>query len=238
MVSIVERLSDIHRRIERACARCGRPTSEITLVGASKRQPIQLLQEAQAAGLQTFGENRVQEAGPKVAALPELTDWHLIGPLQSNKVRTAVKLFSTIHSLDRPKILAAVNREAERQGVKIRGFLEVNLGGENSKHGFPPSLNAPPVALDELQHLEIVGLMAIPPPSESAEDSRSWFRELRELRDHLQQSPEWSGFRGLLSMGMSQDFEVAVEEGATHIRCGTILFGPRPSTAQPTSPAW
>ena len=143
-------------------------------------------------------------------------------------MRPAAELFSTYHALDRPKILLAVAEEARRRGVVARGFVEVNLGGEASKHGFAPDgLVGALAPLRELPGLEIVGLMAIPPPGDGAEASRPWFAKLRALRDELAAAPGWEGFAGALSMGMSDDFAVAIEEGATHVRVGTALFGSR-----------
>lgn len=228
MSGVAERLAHVNARIEEACGRAGRTAGEVVLVGASKLQPVPVIAEAWRAGLTVFGENRVQEALAKSRELPAEIEWHLIGPLQSNKVRLALSLFRAIHSIDRLRIAEAVEREAEARGVEIRGFLEVNLGGEASKHGFPPQGLAEEVRpLSRLRHLRIAGLMAIPPQGDSPESSRRWFRQLRELRDDLGSRPEWAGFPGLLSMGMSDDFEVAVEEGATHVRVGTALFGPR-----------
>jgi pyridoxal phosphate enzyme (YggS family) len=228
MSGVAERLARINARITEACRRAGRAASEVVLVGASKMQPAAVLAEAWQAGLRVFGENRIQEALAKSRELPPEIEWHLIGPLQSNKVRPALDLFCTIHSLDRLKIAEAVDREAGARGLAVAGFLEVNLGGEESKHGFPPEgLAAAVLPLSRLRHLRIVGLMAIPPFGDSPEDSRPWFRRLRELRDELAARPEWRGFPGRLSMGMSDDFEVAIEEGATHVRVGTALFGPR-----------
>jgi hypothetical protein len=223
------RFAAIEARIQAACDRSGRPRSEVTLVGASKTRPAPVLAAAYRAGLRAFGENRVQEALSKAEELRDRRiDWHLIGPLQTNKVRAALDLFRTVHSVDRPKIAEALDREAAGRGLVIPGFLEINLGGEESKHGFPLAGLAEAVRpLADLQHLRIAGLMAIPPPGDSPEDSRPWFRRLRELRDNLGSRPEWSGFPGLLSMGMSDDFEVAIEEGATHVRVGTALFGRR-----------
>ena len=133
-----------------------------------------------------------------------------------------------IHSIDRLKIATALDGEAAERGIQPTGFLEINLGGEESKHGFRPEGLAEAVApLAGLKHLRIVGLMAIPPQTDEPEGSRPWFRRLRELRDALASRPEWQGFPGHLSMGMSHDFAVAVEEGATHVRVGTALFGPR-----------
>jgi pyridoxal phosphate enzyme (YggS family) len=185
-----------------------------------------------------LGENRVQEAQAKrreLAAIPRLppVEWHLIGPLQTNKVRPAFDLFTCIHSLDRPAIAAAVDREAARRGVPFTGFVEVNLGEEPTKHGFPPAgLAAALRPLAGFGNLRIAGLMAIPPLAASTEAARGWFRRLRELRDELGSRPEWAGWPGWLSMGMSDDFEIAIEEGATHVRIGTALFGPRHSPAK------
>ncbi|HEX5719395.1 MAG TPA: YggS family pyridoxal phosphate-dependent enzyme [Thermoanaerobaculia bacterium] len=229
---IAERYLRITRRIEEACRRSGRRPEEVVLVGASKTQPAEVLAEAWRAGLRVFGENRVQEALAKSRELTDIGDidieWHLIGPLQSNKVKPALDLFRTVHSIDRPRTAEALDREAGRRGLRISGLLEVNLGNEESKHGFSPEGLAEAVRpLAGLEHLKIVGLMAIPPQADDPESSRPWFRRLRELRDELAARPEWPGFPGWLSMGMSHDFEVAVEEGATHVRVGTSLFGAR-----------
>jgi PLP dependent protein len=231
---ITERYRQITRRIQEACNRRGRRPEEVVLVGASKTQPPAVLAAAWQAGLRIFGENRVQEAVAKSRDLPSPPydiEWHLIGPLQSNKVKPALDLFRAIHSVDRLRIAEALDREAARRGdrgLRIPGLLEINLGQEESKHGFPPVGLAEAVRpLADLEHLRIVGLMAIPPQEDDPEGSRPWFRRLRELRDELGGRPEWSGFPGWLSMGMSHDFEVAVEEGATHVRVGTLLFGSR-----------
>jgi pyridoxal phosphate enzyme (YggS family) len=230
--SIEERLAGLHGRIEEACRRTGRAVASVTLVGASKTQPASALAEAFQAGLRVFGENRVQEGLGKSRELPADVaagmEWHLIGPLQSNKVKAALYLFHTIHSIDRLSIAEAIEREAEKRGIAVTGFLEVNLGGEETKHGFPAEALVETVRpLAAFQRLRIAGLMAIPPLGRAAEESRPWFRRLRALRDELAAAPEWEGFPGWLSMGMSDDYEVAIEEGATHIRVGTALFGPR-----------
>jgi pyridoxal phosphate enzyme (YggS family) len=231
---LAARLAAVRGRIAGACARSGRSVSAVTLLGASKTQPAAVLQAVFGLGLHTFGENRVQEALAKTALLPpevvQGSEWHLIGPLQSNKVKAALDLFTVVHSIDRPKIAIALDREAAGRGLSLNGFLEINLGGEASKHGFLPEGLAEEVApLAGLAHLRIAGLMAIPPQTDDPEASRPWFRRLRELRDSLAARPEWQGFPGHLSMGMSDDFAVAVEEGATHVRVGTALFGPRRS---------
>lgn len=228
----VERLAAVRREIAAAAERSGRNPAEISLLAVTKTQPVAAVRELWEAGVALFGENRVQEAAEKIPQLPARSDrpieWHLIGPLQSNKVRQAVDLFRTFHAIDRPKIAEALDREAGQRNLALRGFLEVNLGEEPSKHGFSPRNLAGQVRpLADLAHLRIVGLMAIPPQGELLEEARSWFRRLRELRDELAARPEWAGFPGWLSMGMSDDFPAAIEEGATHVRVGTRLFGPR-----------
>ena len=232
---VAARLAAVRARLGEACDRAGRSPSEVTLVGASKSQPEERLVAAARAGLAVFGENRVQEAevhrAALEAALPDRGGglaWHLIGPLQSNKARAAAGLFDAVHSVDRPKIAHALERELAARGRVVAALLEVNLGGEESKHGFAPEgLAAAVRPLAHLEHLRIAGIMVIPPPAAAPEASRPWFRRARELRDELAARPEWGAFPGWLSMGMSYDFEVAVEEGATHVRVGSLLFGPR-----------
>lgn len=229
---VAGRLGEIRRRIAAACRRAGREPADVTLVGAAKRQPSERLRAAHDAGLTVFGENRVDEAETHHQLLGDAVEWHLIGPLQSNKARRAAALFGTVHSLDRLKIGRALDRQLGELGRRMTGFIEINLGGETSKHGFPPAgLGEAVRPLADLEQIDVVGLMAIPPPPEGsagAEGSRPWFRRLRELRDALGERPEWSSFPGALSMGMSADYEVAIEEGATHVRIGSSLFGERP----------
>jgi pyridoxal phosphate enzyme (YggS family) len=226
--TVGERYQRILERVDRAARSTGRDATDVVLVGASKRQPIERLEEAWEAGLRVFGENRVQEALEKQPLMPSDAEWHLIGPLQSNKARPATEAFSTIQSIDRARIARRLDGLAAETGRALDGFLEVNLGAEPSKHGFPPGglLEAAEPLLD-LERLRIVGLMAIPPQESDPERARAWFRELRGLRDRLFERPRWSDRPGFLSMGMSDDFEIAVEEGATHVRIGTALFGPR-----------
>jgi PLP dependent protein len=226
--AVAARVAAVRAGIAAACARAGRDAATVTLVAASKSHPAERLRAAWAAGVRVFGENRVQEAAGKRPALPPELEWHLLGPLQTNKVRAAVDLFATFHALDRPKVFHALAAEAGRRGVELAGFVEVNLGEEASKHGFPPAgLAAALSPLRALPGLRLVGLMAIPPPADDPEGSRPWFARLRALRDELRATPGWDGFPGWLSMGMSDDYTVAVEEGATHVRVGTALFGPR-----------
>ncbi len=227
-----QRLASIRARIDDASRRVGRTPEDVVLVGASKRQDEARLRSAFDAGLVVFGENRVQEAITKSARLPIAIDWHLIGPLQSNKAKAAARLFSTIHSLDRAKIVHTLDREAGRLGRRLYGFLQVDLGDEATKHGFAvDGLVETVEPFARLEHLDVVGLMAIPPYEESLDEARQWFGRLRSLRDELALRPAWrdrpGGWPGALSMGMSHDFEVAIEEGATHVRVGSALFGPR-----------
>jgi pyridoxal phosphate enzyme (YggS family) len=213
--------------IAAASRRSGRDPAAVTLVGASKGQPVERLRAAYDAGLRIFGENRVQEAQRKAAQLPLEIEWHLLGPLQSNKAKAAAGLFRTVHAIESVEIGLALEHEAAARGAVVDGFLEVNLGGEQSKHGFPAAGLAEAIApLAGLAHLRLVGLMAVPPEEASAEAMRPWFRRLRALRDELLPRPQWPALRGL-SMGMSADFEVAIEEGSTHVRVGTALFGAR-----------
>ena len=236
MTDVAERLAEVRARIAAACERSGRDPSAVTLVGASKAQPVERLVAAARAGLTVFGENRVQEAeGHRQAVEAELgqeaagrLSWHLIGPLQSNKAKAAAELFDAIESVDRPKIARYLERELAARGRTVPALVEINVGGEETKHGFRPEGLAEALRpFADYEHLRIAGLMVIPPPGDSPEDSRPWFRRTRALRDALAARPEWSGRPGLLSMGMSDDYEVAVEEGATHIRVGSALFGPR-----------
>lgn len=220
-------LNGLVSRVEAACQRCGRDPGDVVVVGACKHQPIERLLAAHRAGLRTFGENRVQEAAANQPLLPEDVSWHLIGPLQSNKARKAAALFDVVQSIDRMKIARALDREAGLGGRRLGCFLAVNLGGEETKHGFRVTeVLAAATTVSGFEHLELLGLMAIPPRGDRPEDARPWFRKLRLLRDDLSASID---FPGWLSMGMSADFEVAIEEGATHVRLGTALFGSRES---------
>lgn len=226
--AIASRLQQVEQRIVEACKKCDRRRDEVTLVPVSKRQPIHKLRAAQEAGLHLFGENQIQEACTKASELSPSLEWHFIGHLQSNKTRSAVRLFDTIHSIDRLKIARAIEREARQQGRRLQGFLQVNIGNEDSKHGFSsPDLIDTAQSLGDLEHLEIVGLMALPPYEENPQDARRWFRQLRTLRDELAARCPWPRFAGLLSMGMSHDLEMAIAEGSTHVRIGTAIFGSR-----------
>lgn len=220
-MSIQRNVSEIRSRIERASG--GRP---VRLIAVSKTFPAERVREAWDAGLTIFGENRIQEAVPKIQFLQALAiEWHLIGHLQTNKTREAVRHFSWIQSIDSLKILNQVEKEAARQQKKIDALLEINIGGEESKHGF--SETDLPAALQvgrALEWCKVRGLMIIPPFSEDPEMVRPYFRKMRELRASL--AVEYPDVVEL-SMGMSHDFEIAIQEGATMVRIGTALFGER-----------
>ena len=214
-------LMRVRERIAAAAERAGRRPDDVLLIAVSKTVEAERIREAIAAGVQALGENRVQEAKGKVAELGRAVPWHLIGHLQTNKVKDAFGLFDVVHSIDRLELAREIERRAAGAGRPIDVLLEVNVANEASKSGFSPDAVAGALdALSGMAHLKVRGLMAIPPIVERAEDSRPAFRTLRALRDR-------HGL-GELSMGMSADFEVAIEEGATMVRVGTAIFGPRP----------
>ncbi|HMV50645.1 MAG TPA: YggS family pyridoxal phosphate-dependent enzyme [Blastocatellia bacterium] len=228
-----ERLETINQRIAAACQRAGRDFSEVTLVAVSKTVAPPLIRQAIEAGVRVLGENRVQEAATKIPELEDLAArhnvaWHLIGHLQSNKARRAVELFSVVQSVDSFKLAARLDGIAGELGKRLPVFLEINLGGEDSKAGVSPNEVLPLCEqVSKLAHLELKGLMAVPPFLDDPEQVRPFFRRLRHLRDEaLQSGIVGESFREL-SMGMSNDFEVAIEEGATLVRVGTALFGSR-----------
>lgn len=235
MSDVAANLAQVRERIRIAAARAGRSPDDIALVAVTKTFGAERVREAAAAGQRLFGENKVQEALDKMAALGDLDiEWHLIGHLQSNKARKAATAFRCIETIDRLDVLRRVDAAAAEAGVRPRVLIQVDLAREETKHGAEAS--EIPVLVHaslEARAVDLAGLMIVPPYPDKAEDSRPWFRRLRELRDDLVA-------RGLprdrlreLSMGMSIDFEVAIEEGATLVRVGTALFGRR--SASPPS---
>ena len=225
--TIRDRLLRVQDRIRAAASRAGRDGSSVTLVAVSKAMPVDVIRQAVEAGVTILGENRVQEAKDKIAALPGASSWHLVGHLQTNKAKLAVQLFELIHSLDSLKLAQVLDRHGEDLAKPVRCLIEVNLGGEESKSGMAEDGVRPLLeAAADLRHLRIEGLMALPPSFPGPEQVRPYFRRLRILRDKLQDE----GFPlAELSMGMTHDFEVAVEEGASLVRIGTAIFGPRPT---------
>jgi PLP dependent protein len=225
--SIRDRLASVKERICTSASRVGRDPSSVRLVAVSKMVPADVIRQALEAGVTTLGENRVQEANAKIAQFSGLAAWHLVGHLQTNKAKLAATLFEMIHSLDSWKLAQELDRHGRHLNTVVRCLVEVNLGGEESKSGTAEEEVRP--LLERAMHLpnlRIEGLMTIPPYVAEAEGVRPFFRRLRNLRDKL----EGDGWRlPELSMGMTHDFEVAIEEGASLVRIGTAIFGARPA---------
>lgn len=231
------RLGLVRGRIEQAALRSGRAPDDVLLLGVSKTQPVEALEMARQAGLEDFGENRVQEADAKIGGLGRtFARWHLIGHLQANKARRAVQLFDLIHSLDSVQLARRLDRLCDEEGrAELPVLIQVDLAGEETKTGASeeelPELVA---AVTACERLSLRGLMTLPPFFEEAERVRPYFQRLRELRDALHSRLAFGSGRGELSMGMSHDFEVAIEEGATIVRVGTAIFGERPAVRKST----
>ncbi len=226
MEQIAENLARVRLQIADAAKKSGRSLDEIELVAISKTHEAEKVRAALDAGQQTFGESRVQEARAKIPLLPTTARWHFVGRLQKNKIRHALPLFQLFHSIDSIELAREMNRNADEEGAHPRVLLEVNVAGEGSKIGFAAdSLRAGMETLLKFPRLTIEGLMTIPPLAPEAEASRKYFSRLRELRDQLEK--EFQADLPQLSMGMSGDFPVAIEEGATLVRVGTAIFGKR-----------
>ena len=235
-MSIAENLKKVNDRIASAAKRAGRDPSAITLVAVTKTVDVQRVREALAAGALIFGENRVQEAREKIDILGHVAYWHLIGHLQTNKAKYAVRLFKLIHSVDTIELAREIDKQAAKFGKVQNVLIEVNIAGEASKAGM--TVKEAPARVREaakLKNIIIQGLMTMPPYSEDPEESRPYFCVLRELSQSIAKENIPNVSMRELSMGMSGDFEVAIEEGATIIRIGTALFGPRPRTSAPAS---
>ena len=226
---IADRLAEVRERISAAARSAGRDPSSVRLIAVSKTFPVDLIREAYAAGQRDFGENRVQEALDKVGACADLqVQWHLLGHLQTNKARRAGAVFHTIHSVDTLDLLQKLDGAAAEAGTAPSLLIQVDLAGEETKYGLRPEAVRPLFdAASRLRAAQVVGLMALPPYPENPEDSRPWFRQLRELRDRWLADGVPPGMLRELSMGMSGDFEVAIQEGATAVRVGTAIFGKR-----------
>jgi len=219
----------VRQQIAAACARAGRDVADVKLVAVSKRKRPDAVRALAECGVDVFGESRVQEASQKIPLCPTGLTWHMIGHVQRNKARDVARLFSYVHSVDSVRLLEALDRAAADAGKTLPALIEINVSGEGSKFGLTPE--EVPGVLEQCQslmNLDVAGVMTIPPFTPEAEEARPHFARLRELRD------EWRAESGFpldeLSMGMSHDFEVAIEEGATWIRLGTILFGDRSSS--------
>lgn len=226
MERVPENLQRVREQIADAAGRCDRKLDEIELVAVTKTHPAEKVREAIEAGQELFGESKVQEARAKIPLLPSHLRWHFIGHLQKNKIRHALPLFELIHSVDSADLAAQIDRIAQEEGFFPRVLLEVNIAGEGSKFGFKPDgLEQVMEQLLGLQRLSIEGLMTIPPLAADPEKSRQHFVQLRSFRDRMEQKFDLK--LPQLSMGMSDDFVVAIEEGATVVRIGTRIFGPR-----------
>jgi pyridoxal phosphate enzyme (YggS family) len=226
MTDIAHNLERVCLQIAEAAKKAGRGPSDVQLIAVSKTHDAERVRNAYEAGQQIFGETRVQEARAKIPLLPSAARWHFIGRLQKNKVRHALPLFELFHSIDSLELAENMNRIADEEGLHPHALLEVNMVGEGSKIGFTPDiLRAQFEAIHSLGRVTLEGLMTIPPLAPQAEGSRKYFVALRELRDQLEQ--EFEIKLPQLSMGMSNDFVVAIKEGATMVRVGTAIFGRR-----------
>ena len=231
MLSIAQNVARVQERIRQAALRAGRDPAAVRLVAAGKTVDTARLRAAIASGVTILGENYLQEAREKLGQMGRQgVEWHLIGTLQRNKVRYIFDLFDLMHSLDSFALAEEINRRGARLGKHMAVLLEVNLGGEASKGGFTvDTLLAEAHTLAQCPHLQVRGLMTVPPPTVHPEGARPFYRALRELRDQLVQQDIAGVTWDELSMGMTSDFEVAIEEGATFVRVGTALFGARPA---------
>ena len=233
-MSIAENLARVRERIDAAARRSGRRSEDVALMAVSKTFPAERIREAYDAGIRLFGENRVQEFAGKVDSLRDLRDaeWHLIGHLQTNKAAKAVELFAAVDSVDSLRLAQKLDGSAKQLAKKIEVLIEINVGGEAAKSGVAPEsreLEELLFAAAELEQLEFRGLMTVPPFTEDPQQARPYFRKLRELRDQIAARRLPAVDMTVLSMGMSHDFEVAIEEGSTCVRVGTAIFGERPS---------
>jgi PLP dependent protein len=231
-MSVSENIAAIRERIEAAALRAGRSATEIELMAVSKTHPPERIREAYAAGLRLFGENRVQEFAGKMGALADLPEarWHMIGHLQTNKAGKAAELFHAVDSIDSVKLAEKLDGAARGLKKKLNVLIEMNVGGEMAKSGVAPGtreLEDLLLAAPQFQALQFRGLMTVPPFADDPEDARPYFRKLRELRDAIAKRKLSAIQMDVLSMGMSHDFEVAIEEGSTCVRVGTAIFGDR-----------
>jgi pyridoxal phosphate enzyme (YggS family) len=228
MIDVGDNYQKIRARINEAAAKGGRKAGDIKLLGAAKAQGVEAIRSAIAAGVTLIGENYVQEAKDKRQRISQSVEWHMIGHLQRNKAKVAVEVFDVIESLDNLALARELDREGRKQGKPVRVFIEVNLGGEESKSGIAKTQVASLVEqVATLSNMRVEGLMTVPPFHENLNEMRPYFRELSELREKLNELRLPNVDLRELSMGMTHDYPVAIEEGATIVRIGTALFGPR-----------
>lgn len=219
---------DVLERVNAACTRSGRKPSEVTLIAVSKTKPIELVEDAIAVGMTEFGENKPQEIRDKTAAINADVKWHMIGKLQSNKIKYVIDKCVLIHSVDSLKLATKLNDEAAKRDIYVNVLLQVNLVSEETKSGFSvEELYNNLETIAQLPHIRVNGLMAIPPFVKVAEDNRAYFRQLKEIFVDIKSKNIDNISMNALSMGMTGDYEVAIEEGATYVRVGTGIFGAR-----------
>ena len=227
-MSVAENLKTIRKRVDAACERAGRRPEEVTLIAVSKTKPLSMLQEAYGAGARDFGENKVQEIMDKHPQLPEDIQWHMIGHLQRNKVKYIVDKVSMIHSVDSLRLAQTIEQEAAKHNVCVPVLLEVNVAQEESKFGLKMDEVLPLIdTIADFPHIKVQGLMTIAPYVENAEDNRDFFRQLKKLSVDIEAKNINNVSMSVLSMGMTGDYQVAVQEGATMVRVGTGIFGER-----------
>ncbi len=225
---IKKNLALVQDKIQKACERAGRACDEVTLIAVSKTKPLSMIEEAMEAGMQEFGENKPQEMRDKAKLVSAPVNWHMIGSLQSNKIKYVVGTACMIHSVDSLALAAAIEKEAAKKNLLMDILLEVNMAGEESKHGFlPEEVSAAVQEAAKHPHLKIRGLMTVAPYTENAEENRIYFRKMKELLVDINAKNIDNVFMDSLSMGMSSDYEIAIEEGATMVRVGTGIFGER-----------
>ena len=224
-----ENLEEVEEKIAKACERAGRAREEVTLIAVSKTKPVEMLQEIYDEGIRDFGENKVQELTEKYEVMPKDMKWHMIGHLQRNKVKYIVDKVTLIHSVDSLRLAETISREAEKKGVTVPILIEVNIAGEETKFGL--SSKEEVISLTEqiaaLPNLSVKGLMTVAPPAKAPEENRPFFREIRQLSVDITNKNIDNVSMEILSMGMTNDYTVAIEEGATMVRVGTGIFGAR-----------
>ena len=227
-MSLNDNLSEVRKRIEKAALRAGRNPDEIKLIAVSKTKPVEMIREIYAAGIRDFGENKVQEITAKSPVLPEDINWHMIGHLQRNKVKQVIDKACLIHSVDSMRLALQISEDAVKKGITVPILLEVNIAGEEGKYGFTAEETSqilPDIAA--LPGITVKGLMTSAPFVDNPEENRQYFRLMKQLCVDLKAQNIDNTDMDYLSMGMTNDFEVAVEEGATHVRVGTAIFGER-----------
>lgn len=225
---ITENLNEVEERIQKACERAKRERSEVTLIAVSKTKPVEMIEKATEYGIVNFGENKVQELIDKIPQFEESLSWHMIGHLQRNKVKYLIGKTALIHSVDSLRLAKQISEESKKAGLVTKVLIEVNVAGEDSKFGISVSEALPLIEeVAKMPDIKVCGLMTIAPYVENPEENRKYFRELRKLKVDIGNKNIDNVSMGILSMGMTNDYEVAIEEGATHVRVGTGIFGGR-----------